>query len=279
MEEILYYYAFQIVVSLIISYILIIVASFLMRKLQDTSIRILNPTEYFPEEEVKTLKQVYYLVLIFIILFIITNFFFDNGILMANNPDLYELHAVLDILVSVYLATFIYNDKSRNRKLLLFLLPIASIAYLIFGPSYVEVSDLFRIPGLLYLVKLLYGKFRAFTDEHALGFSIMLLFSIIFFSVIFTIIIENEDPLDAVIMVSNAFTSNGYAILGDTPGGKFNSLILVWSGYIISGAATATLTAAILLRHRDHHLEDYEKKLDEIQSTLDELKEKLEKEE
>ena len=46
-------------------------------------------------------------------------------------------------------------------------------------------------------------------------------------------------------MVSNAFTSNGYAILGTTPGGKINSVILVWSGYIISGAATATLTAAI----------------------------------
>lgn len=136
-----------------------------------------------------------------------------------------------------------------------------------------------RIPGLLYIIKLLYGKFKEFTDEHSLGFSIILLFSIIFFSVISTIILENRTPLDAIIMVSNAFTSNGYAILGETPGGKFNSLILVWSGYIISGAATATLTAAILLRHNNHKLEIYDRKLTEIQSTLDELKAMQEKDE
>ena len=84
---------------------------------------------------------------------------------------------------------------------------------------------------------------------------------------------------DALLMVSNAFTSNGYAILGKSIGGKLNSLILVWSGYIISGAATATLTVAILLRHNNYQLENYEKKLDDLQSSLDELKEKLEKKE
>lgn len=158
-----------------------------------------------------------------------------------------------------------------------FILPIASIAFLIFGPSYIEALDIIRIPALLYLVKKLYGKFREFTDNHGLGFSILLLFLIIFLSVIFTIIIENESPLDAIIMISNAFTSNGYVILGDTPGGKFNSLILVWSGYIISGAATATLTAAILLRHNNHQIENYDKKLNEIQNTLDEIKANQEK--
>jgi hypothetical protein len=31
--------------------------------------------------------------------------------------------------------------------------------------------------------------------------------------------------------------------------GKLNSIFLVWSGYILSGAGTATLTAAIIIRH------------------------------
>ena len=76
-------------------------------------------------------------------------------------------------------------------------------------------------------------------------------------------------------MVSNAFTSNGYAILGNTPGGKINSVVLVWSGYIISGAATATLTAAIILRNIQHRLDEYNKKVDDLQSSINRLDEKL----
>ena len=49
-------------------------------------------------------------------------------------------------------------------------------------------------------------------------------------------------------MTSNAFTSNGYAVLGNSSVGKLNSLILVWSGFILSGVATATLTVAIVMK-------------------------------
>lgn len=113
-------YAFQIVVSIIISYILIYISYLLINKLSNTSIRFLNPTEYFPKEEVDTLKQVYYLVLIFIILFLITNFFFDNGIIRVNDSELYNLNAVLDILVTSYLAAFIYRDKSLKNHIWVF---------------------------------------------------------------------------------------------------------------------------------------------------------------
>ena len=89
----------------------------------------------------------------------------------------------------------------------------------------------------------------------------MLLFLIVFVSFIFTMVIENKDPLDSLVMVSNAFTSNGYAILGDTPGGKINSVILVWSGYIISGVATATLAVAIILRDVRQQMNEYKIKL------------------
>ncbi len=92
-------------------------------------------------------------------------------------------------------------------------------------------------------------------------------------------VIENKDPLDSLVMVSNAFTSNGYAILGDTPGGKINSVILVWSGYIISGVATATLAAAIILRDVRQQMNEYKNKVDELQTSIDELKNKLDERE
>ena len=64
-------------------------------------------------------------------------------------------------------------------------------------------------------------------------------------------------------MVSNAFTSNGYAVLGSSILGKVNSLFLVWSGYLISGVGTATLTVALLTRH-------YNKRFDELEKLIKE---------
>ena len=69
-------------------------------------------------------------------------------------------------------------------------------------------------------------------------------------------------------MVSNAFTSNGYAILGKSSIGKLNSIVLVWGGYIISGVGTATLTASILLRHIKKRDEEINKRLDELESLI-----------
>ena len=59
-------------------------------------------------------------------------------------------------------------------------------------------------------------------------------------------------------MVSNAFTSNGYAVLGDSPIGKLNSLFLVWGGYILSGVGTATLATALVSRHFNKKFKELE---------------------
>ena len=74
-------------------------------------------------------------------------------------------------------------------------------------------------------------------------------------------------------MVSNAFTSNGYAILGNSGMGKLTALVLVWSGYTISGVGTATLTAAILLRHNRKREEKLNKRLDDLESLIKNNKE------
>ena len=108
-----------------------------------------------------------------------------------------------------------------------------------------------------------FDKFMEYTDSNGLGVTVILLFSIIFVSFFITQIVENKNPLDALVMVSNAFTSNGYAVLGNSILGKINSLFLVWGGYIISGAGTATLTAAILLKHFNKRVSELEKLIED----------------
>ena len=72
-------------------------------------------------------------------------------------------------------------------------------------------------------------------------------------------------------MVSNAFTSNGYAILGSSIIGKINEIFLVWSGYLLSGVGTATLTAAILKRHFDIKDKELNDKIDKLDNKIEKL--------
>ncbi len=269
----IYNYFIQIFISILIFAMLFYVGRFFKNRYDNNSFKFINPTKFLPEEEIKTLKQVYYLAMMLLLFIIIINFFFDNNIILSNGPEFYAFHSVLDIIVSVHIASIIYDKTSKKSMILiLFLFPLASIAFLLFGESLLEYWDFMRIPALIYLMKYFYDKFQIYTDRYNLGFSIILLFAILFLSIIITMFIENEDPLNAMVMVSNAFTSNGYAILGDTTGGKINSIILVWSGYILSGVATATLTAAVMIRHFKNRLDNYDEKLDELQASINELK-------
>ena len=127
----------------------------------------------------------------------------------------------------------------------------------------VGLIDLIHIPVFLYFVKFYYDRFNYYTRSHGLSITIILLFSIILFSFFLTQIVEGVDPLDSLVMVSNAFTSNGYAILGKSIPGKINSIVLVWGGYIISGAATASLTASILIKHFNKRVRELERIIDE----------------
>ena len=51
--------------------------------------------------------------------------------------------------------------------------------------------------------------------------------------------------------------------------GKMNAIFLVWSGYILSGVGTATLTAALIIKH-------YDKKIVELRNDIKEdIKEEM----
>ena len=266
------YLVFQIIVSLLIFGIIFLIGYALKDRILHKVNFFLNPHEYLPDEQIKTLKQFYYLLLILVLFVTIVNFFFDNDIIMHNSPEFYVFNSVIDIICSMYIGINIYDGSKKSKILLVFLIPLASIAFLLFGESVIEYWDFIRIPALLYIMKILYDKFKTFTTKHNLGKSIFLLFSIIFITFILTLFVENEDPLNALVMVSNAFTSNGYAITGESVIGKIISMFLVWSGYIISGAATATLSAAILITHFNRKLSRYDEKFESLENLIKELK-------
>ncbi len=140
---------------------------------------------------------------------------------------------------------------------------LVSKQYLTYWPIYI-----IHVLVYAYFIKVYFDKFRQYTETNGLGITIILLFVIIVVSFIVTIFAEGVEPLNSMVMVSNAFTSNGYAILGQTGIGKLNSLLLVWSGYILSGAGTATLTAAILMKHNHKREKELNERLDKLESLI-----------
>ena len=118
-----------------------------------------------------------------------------------------------------------------------------------------------------------YDKIREYTESNGLGVTILILYALVFISFILTQIVEGVNPLDSLVMVSNAFTSNGYSILGTSIGGKLNAIVLVWGGYILSGVGTATLAATILMKHFNHKFDEVEKSNMELKESIKELEE------
>lgn len=252
--DFLYESIFQFVFEIVIFLILVGIGQFILKKIKDSPNKLLNPREYLPEEEIHSLRQCFYLILM--------GLFFVNILysLVFIDTDIIYL-VIFDILLSFFVAIRLDKTSLKNKILLILLVPFGSLTYLLFGSTLVGLLDFLHVPVFIYLIKMYYDKFREYTESNGLGITIILLFVIVFFSFLFTQIVENVNPLDALVMVSNAFTSNGYAVLGTTIPGKINSLILVWGGYLLSGVGTATLTAAILSAH-------FNKKFDELEELI-----------
>lgn len=244
----------QFIIESVVFLIVVGIGIVVIEKLKNNDNKFLNPLEYVPLEEFHSIRQIYYLIMMalcFVVVLYSMSF---------NSSDIVYF-SLFDIIISLYIAITI--DKTSNwHKLMVFLLiPFGAITYLFYGITLVSYLDLIHIPVFLYLIKYYYDDFKKYTETNSLGITIVLLFAIVFISFIFTAFIESENPLDALVMVSNAFTSNGYAVLGNTIPGKINSLFLVWGGYLISGVGTATLTAAILTRH-------FNKKFDKLEELI-----------
>lgn len=237
----------QCIFGIVIFIILYYVTKFIFNKIENKSYfksnKLFNLEQYFPDEQIFELKQIFYL---FMIVLFSLNILYLIVYLNADSNTL----LLLDVLLSLYLAVKLEKNSPKDYLILFLLMPIASINILL---SNLMILPLDFIHGLIffYYIKIYYDKFMEYTVTNGLGITIILLFFIVFISFLFTIFEENVSPLDSLVMVSNAFTSNGYAILGSSNLGKVNEIFLVWSGFILSGVGTATLVLAIVRKYID----------------------------
>lgn len=241
----------EFITSFVVFLGLTFIGSQIVKTILNIDHKILNPREYLPEDEIHTLRQVIYLILMAAC--------FVNVLyaVMFVESDLFYF-TLLDLALSLYIAITIDKSTLKGKLLVVLLIPFGAISFLVFHKSIIGIVDFIHVPVFLYFIKYYYDRFKEYTTSHGLGITILLLFSIVFFSFILTAVVENENPLNALVMVSNAFTSNGYAVLGTSTAGKINSLVLVWSGFVISGVGTATLTAALLSRQFNKKFERLE---------------------
>ena len=260
----------QLFIEIILFLILTLIGVFIVKKKPITGNKYFNLKEYLPEEEIHTLRQVAYLSLMAACF---VNVMYT--LIYVNTDTIY--FALLDITLSLYIAATIDKSTTIRKLFVLLLVPYGALHYLLFGSPLIGLIDLIHVPVFLYFMKYYYDKFDEYTESHSLGIAIILLYTVIFVSFIITSIVEAKTPLDAIVMVSNAFTSNGYVVLGNTDVGKINALVLVWMGFIISATGTATLTAAIVMRHFKGKLKDYDEKFEDLSNKFDEVNDNLEK--
>ena len=256
----------EFVLEILVFLVFMVIFRFIFNKLENSSYKLLNPKEYLPEEELHSLRQMSFLIMMgLLFMCILYNVVYVGKDLLS--------FVIFDIVISLYVATKLDMRDWKNRILLILLIPYGSLTYFLFGKSLVGYLALIHVPVFIYFIKVYYDKFREYTESNGLGIAIILLFSIIFISFFITQLAEHVDPLNSLVMVSNAFTSNGYAVLGSSVIGKINSVFLVWGGYLLSGVGTATLAAAILKKHYDVKNQELYAKIDDLDKKIDNLEE------
>lgn len=116
----------ELVIPILIFGILFVVGKLIYKKLDNSESRLLNPSEYLPEQELETLKQVYYLIMMLIL------FIFIIYITSVHKMDVFPI-AILQIVVSVYIALTLDYSSWNNRILFFLLVPYESIILFVFN--------------------------------------------------------------------------------------------------------------------------------------------------
>ena len=209
--------------------------------------------DYLPEDEIHTLRQLFYLILMALC---IVNVFYS---LVGDGKEFVYFFPIFDIALSLYFAITLDKSSTINKILWLLLIPYGTLCFVLFDNSLVFYVDVVHIIMFIYFAKVNFDKFMEYTHSNGLGITIILLFAIIFGSFFITQYAEQVNALDSLVMISNQFTGNGFGIFGKTVAGKLNSLLLVWGGYLISGVGASTLTATILIKYFKKRFAELEK--------------------
>ena len=225
---------FQLVIIIAFFIVLTLLGEFIYKKIKNRYLKSIDMTDYLPEDEVHTLKQVFYLIMMALC---VVNVFYS---IVGSEMDTYYL-VIFDILLSLYFAITLDKSSRKNIILLFLLIPYGSLAYSLFNLNIVVlIFDIIHSLVFIYLAKVNFDKFMEYTNSNGLGITIVLLFVIIFASFFITQYAEEVNALDSLVMISNQFTGNGFSVFGHSISGKLNSLLLVWGGYVSSGAGAAT---------------------------------------
>lgn len=235
--------------------ILTYLSKFIANKIQSNEelkhSKFFNLVEYFPSEKISSLKQLFYLIMIFA--FIVIALYLIFGWTASSIPIF-----ILDIIISIYLAINVKINSAKDKIILILLIPFGSIAKIAFGDYSTVLYDILHIIGYVYFIGVYYRKFVKFTENNGLGISIMLLYTILLVSFLFTMIVEDVSPLDSITMVTNAFTSNSFDAAGKSVVGKLDSLIIAWGGFLLSSVGTATLAVSIVQQYVDRQFDEME---------------------
>ncbi|RAP52449.1 MAG: hypothetical protein BZ138_03100 [Methanosphaera sp. rholeuAM270] len=243
---------YQFVAVIFVFIVLTVIGILLRNQLKKWFSGSVKVNDLLPDDEVHTLRQVFYLIMMALS---IVNVFYS---LTLGMQDIYYF-IIFDILLSLYFAVTLDTSTWKGKIIWLILVPYASISFLMFDLNLVIILDLIHVLVFIYFAKVNFDKFMEYTNSNGLGITIILLFLIIFLSFFITQYAENVNALDSLVIISNQFTGNGFAVFGDTIPGKLNSLLLVWGGYVISGVGAATLTAAILMKHFNKRFKELER--------------------
>ena len=214
---------------------------------------------FLPQDEMHYLKQIFYLGMSGLFLI---GFF---ALYLVPSTDFTIL--VIDFIVAIVAIVYIADKRPWRFILSLLLIPSGSVFYLlnITLPFWIYIIHFI---GIFITAIFFIKRFWTYTKNNNLGLTVIIFIGILALGFGVTLYSEHATFLDSLVMISNAFTSNGYTVLGKTSGGKFTSILLVWGGYLLSGVGTATLCAAIINN-------SFRKKLKEQEEEVAFLKEKI----
>ncbi len=244
----------QLAVVIIVFLVLTVISEFIYKKIKSNYVDHIDMKNYLPEDEVHTLKQLFYLILMALC---VVNIFYS---FVGEGLEYLYYFPIYDLALSLYFAVKLDKSSTKNKIILLLLIPYGTLTFLLFNYNIVLFAvDIIHVLVFIYMAKLNFDMFMKYTNSNGLGISIVLLFIIIFISFFITQYSEGVNALDSIVMISNQFTGNGFDVFGNSIPGKLNSLLLVWGGYVISGVSASTLTAAILIKYFRNKFEEIEK--------------------
>lgn len=261
----------DIVIFTLLAFVLYLCKNKLIKHFKDV-----DSENWVPDEQMKEFKQLFYLIFAGLL---IADLYY---LVLVNTSLNYIWNLVIfDFIISIAAAVFIFDENNLPKTiiLLLTLIPLTGLTFTGYAGLNTEVfivSEIIHIIGILCTIYLSFKQFKTYSKSHRLGYTILLLYLIVFICVFLSTQVQHLDLLDSLVYCSNAFTSNGYGLVNaNTTGGKIVSLILVWSGYALSGITTAILTAALLTRYYNKKIDNIKQKSNKTEMELKEVNKKL----